>query len=84
MASVLAWKENKFVYEQESLRSVLLELKRWYGFGLVTDPAAEMKVAGNITFKYDRKKPLSEVINQLNTNCPVRLSLQGNHVYVNP
>lgn len=84
IAAVLAWKENKFQYEQESLRSILLELKRWYGFGLVTDPAAEAKVMNKISFNYDRNKPLSEVINQLNASSPVKLTMQGNHIYVNP
>ena len=79
---VLAWREEQFRFENESIRTILSEIKRWNG-----DKKMSFSVVGKQTatfsLSYDRNKPISEVINHLKISGKApKITIEGNHVSV--
>jgi transmembrane sensor len=77
---VLAWRDYKFSYTNESLESIMYEIARWYDIPLVI----KGQITQTYSFSFDRNKPISEVINQLNKSGDARITMDGNLISVVP
>jgi len=70
-----AWMSNMFVFKNKTLKEVLYDLNKWYGFNyeFVDHDAEEIRISGNI----ERYKGLDEVlgmIEELNKVNIIKLS----------
>lgn len=75
----IAWKEAMFRFTEMPLGQFMKEVERWYGVEVIYKNA----VRGLFTGSIERKVPLSQLLQYLETIGPVRFTIDGNKVIVN-
>ena len=75
----VAWKNGDFIFEEESLPSILRQVSRWYDVEIV-DPGNHdnLHLSGAIS----RSRKLSTVLKVLAGTSNLKFSIQGNKVFV--
>ncbi|MEJ2883538.1 FecR family protein [Pedobacter sp. GR22-6] len=74
-----AWKNDKFIFEDNDIQSVMRVLKRWYNIEVAySGPLPELSFGGKIS----RSNNLSSVLRFLETTGGVHFKLEGHKVYV--
>jgi transmembrane sensor len=75
----IAWKNDKFLFEDNDIQFVLRMLKRWYNVEVIyAGPLPEVTFGGKIS----RFNHISSVLRVLETTGGVHFKTQGNKVYV--
>jgi transmembrane sensor len=75
----IAWKEGNFVFEDESLRSIMRKLARWYDIEVVYDGGiGDAGYTGVIS----RNKNISQVLEILERSKEIRFKIEGRRVIV--
>ena len=75
----LAWKNDKFLFEDNDIQSIMRMLKRWYNVEVIySGPLPELTFGGKIS----RFNNISSVLRVLETTGGVHFKTQGNKVYV--
>ncbi len=75
----IAWKEGYFIYEGESLQTILKQLSRYYGKELLCDPPTN-EMLGN--GKLDLKEDLDRVLQGLSDMFPIDIVQNEDIIYV--
>lgn len=75
---VLAWRENKWLYKEESAKNILRDLARYYNVGSAVTKDSKK----SFTLNCDRNKPLSEVIDLLNEGDTPTFKLMNNTLVI--
>jgi len=74
-----AWKNDKFIFEDNDIQSVMRVLKRWYNIEVIySGPLPNLSFGGKIS----RSNNLSSVLRFLETTGGVHFKLEGHKVYV--
>lgn len=76
---VLAWKNGDFVFDNEDLRIVMLQVSRWYD----VYPVYRITDATRYTGRISRDQPLSAVLAMLEEKGPVQFRVEGKDVIIN-
>jgi ferric-dicitrate binding protein FerR (iron transport regulator) len=75
-----AWKEDRFVFKEESIESIMRQLARWYDVKVVYN--------GNINYhfsaKISRDQPISTILRLLEETKRVRFTLHPDTIEVSP
>ena len=79
MSAVLAWKNNEFVFEKESIENVMLELARWYNIEVIYSGEVP---AERITGGISRQNNLSKVLQIIQSAGIAHFKIENNRVYV--
>lgn len=74
-----AWKDRYFLYEDESLATVLQDIAKWYGTGLDT---LHMPQDNRIYMKINKNLPLSEVLRLLNETSGVAYTFEQGQIRI--
>jgi transmembrane sensor len=75
----VAWKNDKFLFEENDIQSVMRMLKRWYNVEVVyAGPLPEVTFGGKIS----RFNHVSSVLRVLETTGGVHFKTRGNTIYV--
>jgi transmembrane sensor len=81
ITAVLAWKDYKFQFREESIQNIMMEIKRWYNVPSVI----QIEFTRPFTLICDRNKPLSAVLELLNENGRAKFTMDaGNNIVVTP
>jgi len=75
----LAWKNNKFMFANENIESVMRKVARWYDVEIVyRDNVSNKAIWGSIS----RFEDISEIINLLELTGSVHFKIEGRRIYV--
>ena len=62
VGAVTAWKDNNFIFRNQSLRTTMKQIARWYDVSVVYDNAPEnLRIGGNVS----RSRYLSVVLDAI-------------------
>lgn len=75
----MAWKNGYFRFNDEDIKSVMRKLSRWYSIDVQYE--GEVSVEG-FTGKISRFKPISEVLNALESTKTIHFKVEGRRVTV--
>lgn len=75
---VLAWKEGKFYFEQDDLKSILRQFERWYDVEVIYEGILKNRKFFGIV---DRSSSLSVVL-ELLKNSDIKFNIEGKKLYV--
>lgn len=76
---VMAWKEGYFIWNKESIESIMRKLSRWYDIRPVYEkPLPDIVLSGMVS----RSKNLSEVLKDLEATGTVHFRLEGKNVVI--
>jgi len=75
----LAWKNNRFVFENDDIKQVMRTLQRWYDFEVVYEEGITTEPFWGIVSRNDR---LSEVLKYLELAGNVHFKIEGRRVLV--
>lgn len=75
-----AWKDGKFVFNRESMESVLRKMSRWYGVKVICDDEAVLK--RRISGVTDRYEDIDKLIGLIEEVSPIELELEDDHLIV--
>jgi ferric-dicitrate binding protein FerR (iron transport regulator) len=79
MEEVMAWKEGYFIWNNESIESIMRKLSRWYNIQPVYEkPLPDIGLSGMMS----RSKSLQEVLKNLETTGAVRFRIEGQNVVI--
>lgn len=76
---VMAWKNGYFRFNDEDIKSVMRKLSRWYNIDVYYE--GEVSPEG-FTGKISRFKPISEVLNALESTKTIHFKVEGRRVTV--
>jgi transmembrane sensor len=75
----IAWKNNKFVFENNDIQSVMRMIQRWYNVEVVySGPLPEASFGGKVS-RFDN---ISSVLSALETTGGVHFKVEGRKIYV--
>ncbi|NQX39182.1 FecR protein [Pedobacter steynii] len=74
-----AWKDNRFVFENDNITAVMQVLQRWYDVQVVYEGKLPKDSFGGII---SRNEPLSEVLKYLELTSNVRFKIEGRRIRV--
>lgn len=75
----LAWKNNKFMFANENIESVMRKIARWYDVEIVyRDNVSHKAIWGSIS----RFEDISEILNLLELTGSVHFKIEGRRIYV--
>jgi len=79
LESVMAWKDGDFIFNNESLVSIMKKIERWYDVEVIYEgrPASQ-KFSGAVS----RSKNLATVLKIMELTNEVRFKIEGRRVYV--
>lgn len=81
VAEAIAWKEGRFLFQEEDIRSIMRKIARWYDVDVVYAPHVSMnKIGGRIS----RDTPLSAVLKMLSSTDKFNFKVEGRRVTVMP
>ncbi|MES2456481.1 MAG: FecR domain-containing protein [Bacteroidota bacterium] len=74
------WKNGDFVFEEESLASIMRKVSRWYDVDVIYGADVDQ----NQTFggKVSRKRNISQVIKALQTTQALKFKIEGKKIYI--
>lgn len=75
---IIAWRENRFQFENESLESILKKIERWYDVDVVYNNIPKENFYGIIS----RDVPLSQVIKMLELSSKQKFEIKSNQLLV--
>lgn len=75
---VLAWKNQKFYFTQDDIKSVMLQVARWYDVNPVFRVLSGAKINGD----FSRNEPLSAILAELEKQTTLRFEIQGKDVII--
>lgn len=80
VASIIAWKEGRFYFEDMRMEDLALKLSRWYGvdFAFDSEAARELRFSGGMV-KY---RPLNYVLEMISKTTRVLFQERAGKVYV--
>ena len=80
VASIIAWKEGRFYFEDMRMEDLALKLSRWYGvdFAFDSEDARELRFSGGMV-KY---RPLNYVLEMISKTTRVVFQERAGKVYV--
>lgn len=81
MDPVIAWKNNKFIFENSSIDEMMQEIGRWYGVKIKYKgrmPCTKFQV------KLSRMKPLSEIINLISMLNEINIVVSNDTLIISP
>lgn len=73
---VIAWQKGNFVFNEESLSSILRQLERWYGVQVDYSQVPDLKFSGVIS----KSAYLSKVLKMLELTGNIHLKLEGSTI----
>lgn len=78
---VTSWLGGKYVFDNECLERIVLQLSRWYGetFAFVNQDAKKVRFSGSVS-KYDS---VDEVLERLERTSNVRFTRVGDRILIN-
>ncbi|WP_316840213.1 FecR family protein [Pedobacter gandavensis] len=76
VAEVIAWQKGNFVFNDESLSTILRELERWYGVKVDYSQVPDRKFSGVIS----KNVNLSKVLKMLELTGNIQLTLEGSSI----
>ena len=75
----LAWKNNKFIFEQDNIQYIMRMIERWYDVDIIyTGPPPSGKFGGSMS-KYEN---IEEVLKPLQSTGKVKFKIEGRKIYV--
>lgn len=75
----IAWKNNLFFFENESIKEIMLQIARWYDVDIVyKDDVSDKKVWGSIT----RFSEISKVLGILELTGKIHFKVEGRRIIV--
>jgi transmembrane sensor len=78
--AIMAWKDDKFVFQKLKLKEIMRQLERWYDIDvLYNNIVSDDEYVGIIS----RKVKLSEILRLLQSTGSNRFRIQGKTVIVN-
>jgi transmembrane sensor len=77
--NVLAWKEGAFLFEEESLASIMRKISRWYDVDVVYKNVDQNELYGGGVSRYDK---VSKVLENLELTGGLRFKIEGRTVIV--
>tara|TARA_R110002124_G_scaffold82858_2_gene217341 strand:+ start:631 stop:1821 length:1191 start_codon:yes stop_codon:yes gene_type:complete len=75
----IAWKNGYFLFESEDLKTILRQLRRWYGFEIVNDELVPNK---HFTAYISRNNTLSQVLKMLEMSGELKFKIDGKKLYI--
>jgi ferric-dicitrate binding protein FerR (iron transport regulator) len=81
VADIVAWKEGKFVFVRENVRSIMNKISRWYDVDVVYNGDVRNKALGGSVSRF---KNVSEVLEMLSATKAVQFRIEGRRVVVMP
>lgn len=78
---VVAWKEGKFVFVREDIRSIMKKIARWYDVEIVYEGDVTNKALGGSVSRF---KNVSEVLEMLSATKAVQFRIENKKVIVMP
>lgn len=75
---ITAWKDNRFQFEDESLKSILKQVERWYDVEVIYDQLPNERFYGIIS----RDVPLSQVIKMLELSSKSKFEIKNKQLLV--
>lgn len=78
---VVAWKNGKFVFVREDVRSIMNKIARWYDVQIVYEGDVKGKALGGSVSRF---KNVSEVLEMLSATKAVQFRIEGRKVIVMP
>lgn len=75
---ITAWKDNRFQFEDESLKSILKQIERWYDVEVIYDQLPNERFYGIIS----RDVPLSQVIKMLELSSKSKFEIKNKQLLV--
>lgn len=78
---IVAWKENKFVFEGDKLSSILRQLERWYDVEVVYEGKFSDELFSGVI---SRNKNVSEVFKMLQQAGNLKYRIAGRKIFVQP
>ncbi|WP_316820997.1 FecR domain-containing protein [Pedobacter gandavensis] len=77
---LVAWKSGLFVFNQESLGSIMKKISRWYNVAVVYDDLVDQNRV--LTAKFSRFDELSTILSQLELTGAVHFKLEAQRIVV--
>ena len=75
----IAWKQGQFVFYGTSMPVLIKQMERWYDVSFdVTVPVHDIELWGSLS----RNVMLSEILNVIELNTPLKFTQEGRHVMV--
>jgi ferric-dicitrate binding protein FerR (iron transport regulator) len=78
---VVSWKNGKFVFVREDVRSIMNKIARWYDVQIVYEGDVKGKALGGSVSRF---KNVSEVLEMLSATKAVQFRIEGRKVIVMP
>jgi ferric-dicitrate binding protein FerR (iron transport regulator) len=78
LEEIIAWKEGNFQFEDETIKSIMRQIARWYDVDVEFRGQVNKRFGGVIS----RNVELSKVLNMLQMTGEVKLTIQGKKVIV--
>jgi transmembrane sensor len=78
---VIAWKEGKFIFVRENVKSIMKKISRWYNVEIVYEGDVSNKYLGGSVSRF---KNVSEVLEKLSATKAVQFRIENNKVIVMP
>jgi len=78
---VVAWKNGKFVFVRENVRSIMNKIARWYDVQIIYEGDVKGKALGGSVSRF---KNVSEVLEMLSATKAVQFRIEGRKVIVMP
>lgn len=78
---VVAWKDGKFVFFHENVRSIMNKIARWYDVEIVYEGDVKNKALGGSVSRF---KNVTEVLEMLSETRAVQFRIEGKKVIVMP
>ncbi len=74
----MAWKNQKFYFNQDDIKSVMLQVARWYDVNPVFRVLSGAKINGD----FSRNEPLPAILSELEKQTTLRFEIQGKDVII--
>ncbi|MNR38140.1 hypothetical protein D3C85_1562170 [compost metagenome] len=77
----IAWKNGKFIFDNESIEDIMLELSRWYDVEIVYQGDVSNRI---FTGSMSRKMGLAAILAKISYTEAVHFKIEGRRVTVMP
>jgi len=82
VASISAWKDNRFVFAKEPLTSIMKKLERWYDVEFEIQPGSERLLTKTFSGSLTRYSNLSETLDLFSLTESLHYTIKGRRVYL--
>lgn len=77
----VAWKNGKFVFQEENIESIMRKLARWYNVEIVYQGDFSQRTFVGTISRYD---DISKILDKISFTNAVRFKIEGRRIYVMP